>query len=80
MIEMSRNINFNLKSRIIPHTPYHPTRKSYHDKFNQINQRTIITLHKRKEIINIREMRSKEIFSNPTPNIHNIRTFKKKNG
>jgi len=60
--------------------PYHPNRKSYHNKFIQINQMTTITGNKRKEIIHIREMRNKENLPNPTPNIHNIKTFKKING
>jgi len=65
---------------IISHMPYHPNRKNYYNKFNQINQRTSITLNKRKETIHIREMRSKENLLNPTPNMHSIRTLKKING
>jgi len=65
-----------MKSSIIPHTPYHPNRKSIHNKLNQFNQKTIITLNKRKKIILIREMRSKKNMSNPTPNMQNIRTLK----
>jgi len=59
--------------------PYHPNRKSYHNKLNQFNQRTIITLNKRKKIILSREMRSKKNMSNPTPNMQSIRTLKKIN-
>ena len=38
-------------SSIIPHTLYYPNRKSYHTKLNQFNQRTTITLNKRKEAL-----------------------------
>jgi len=66
-----------MKSSIIPHTSYHSNRKSYHNKLNQFNQRTIITINKRKKIILIREMRSKKNLSNLTPNMQSIITFKK---
>jgi len=59
--------------------PYHPNRKGYHNRLNQFNQRTTITLNKRKKIILIREMRSKKNFPNPTPNMQSIKTFKKIN-
>jgi len=62
---------------IIPHTPYHAYRKSYHNKLNQFNQRTTIPLNKRKKIILIGEMRSKKNLPNPTPNMQSIRRFKK---
>jgi len=66
-----------LESSIISHTPYHPNRKGNHNKFNQINQKTIIALNKRNEIINIREMNIKKNLPNPNPNMQCIKTFKK---
>ena len=66
-----------MKSSIISLTLYHPNREGNYNKFNQINQWTTMTLNKRKEIIHIREMRIKKKISTTTPNMQNIRIFKK---
>ena len=43
-------INLNLKSNIISHTTYYSNKEDHHNKLNQFNQRTTVTL--------IKEMRS----------------------
>ena len=57
---------------------YHSNKKSYHNKLNQFNQRTNITLNKRKKIILIRKMRNKKNLSNPTPNMQALEHSKNK--